>query len=193
MGIGVPSLLAGCLSSATSDDSPQDTEGDPGTSPAAKLDLEPVTDREIAKRISYRIDLDHREEERRAVASVVENGTTTITSEDRPVPDGRAVVYDGSVYETSVAVIDSSNATRFRFTLSEVNDADGEARSFTDLPPVDQSVFRSYGWEEGGPLELAGVPVVYQSDQIEASVLVPEPAVTTIELPDDTRVRITVE
>jgi hypothetical protein len=190
---GVVILLTGCTGG--NDRSSPKNSGDVGKSPEAELEMAPVTDAEIAKRTTYRIDQEHRTAERELIASVTKNGSKDVTATSPPVPENRPLVYDGSVFEFSYEVVESYPATTFRITLSGVDEDNGsdERLEYSSLPTVDKRRLERYGWDDGGPFEGAGVAVTYPDDSIPTSALVPKPEHSVLEWGPDRYALITVE
>jgi uncharacterized protein YceK len=84
-GSGISLLLAGC-SGVNSRVNPT-SDGDPGTSPVAELDMKTVSDVEIAKRVTYRIDLEHRSSERDLAVATIWNGSKRVSATNAPAPE----------------------------------------------------------------------------------------------------------
>lgn len=190
---GIAFTLAGCTS--TKSGANPGNGGDPGTSPVADLEMTAVSDTEIARRVTYRIDLEHRTSERELATDVISNGPQTVTATNAPAPENRPFIYNGSVYELSYEVLDAESATTFRLTLSAVERADQgeESIRYRNLPTVDKAVLERFGWDDGGPFEVEGVETVYTDDEIADSVLVPSSDYEIIEWSSGTTARVTVE
>lgn len=185
--------FAGC----TGNNEPESSSGngDVGTPPTAKLTLNAVTDVEIARRATYRIDLEHRSTQRDIAVATITDGPETVTAVNPPVPENRPIVYDGAVFELSYEKTSMAAASEFRLTLSSVESSTEANRTveFRELPAVDRTKLQEYGWEDGGPFESAGVPIVYTDEEIADSALVPDPEYDVIEWETGHRARITVE
>ena len=190
---GILILFAGCSGSNTRTDPAND--GDPGTSPVAELDLKAISDIEIAKRVTYRIDLEHRSSERELAGATIRNGSKTVSAANPPVPKNRPFIYNGSVYELSYEVVDTEPATTFRLTLSvaETTDQDADSIRYRNLPTADKAVLERFGWDDGGPFEAGGVEVIYTNDEIADSVLVPSSNYSIIKWSNGTTARVSVE
>ena len=190
---GIALSLAGCTD--TRGGANPENGGDPGTSPVADLEMTAVSDTEIARRVTYRIDLEHRTSERELAADVISNGSQTVTATNAPAPGNRPFIYNGSVYELSYEVLNAESATTFRLTLSavEATDQDADSIRYRNLPTVDKAVLERFGWDDGGPFEAGGVEVVYTDDEIADSVLVPSPDYAIIEWSNGTTARVAVE
>lgn len=185
--------FAGCIGNNEPESS--SGNGDVGTSPTAKLTLNAVTDVEIARRATYRIDLEHRSTQRDIAVATITDGPETVTAVNPPVPENRPIVYDGAVFELSYKKTSMAAASAFRLTLSSVKSSTEANRTveFRELPAVDRTKLQEYGWEDGGPFESAGVPIVYTDEEIADSALVPDPEYDVIEWETGHRARITVE
>lgn len=185
--------VAGCTGTRTG--ATPENSGDPGTSPVADFEMTPVSDTEIARRVTYRIDLEHRTSERELAAAVISNGSQRVTATNRPVPENRPFIYNESVYELSYELLDAESATTFRLTFSAVEspDQDEESIQYRNLPAIDQRMLERFGWDDGGPFEVEGVEVVYTDAEIDESVLVPTPEYSVIKWSDGTQARIAVE
>lgn len=192
LGTGFVLWFPGCV--GESGEATPGSGGDPGRSPVAELRMEPVTDAEIARRVTYRLDRDHRRSEREVAVTAIADGSATVEGTSPPVPADRPFVFDGSVYELDVEVVESTPATAFRVTFTGVDgDVPGdETIAYDELPGVDRSVLERYGWDDGPPFELTDVPVRHRDGAIDESVLVPTPTYPVVEW-DDARGRITVE
>ncbi|MFC7257283.1 hypothetical protein ACFR97_15710 [Haloplanus litoreus] len=190
---GVAFSLAGCTSAQSGENT--GNGGDVGTSPVADLEMTAVSDTEIARQVTYRIDLEHRTSERELAADVISNGSQTVTATNVPAPENRPFIYNESVYELSYEVLDAESATTFRLTLStaESTGEDEESIRYQNLPTVDKEVLERFGWDDGGPFEVEGVETVYSDDEIAGSVLVASPEYEIIEWSDGTIARVTVE
>ena len=190
---GIALSLAGCTD--TRGGATPGNGGDPGTSPVADLAMTPVSDTEIARRVTYRIDLEHRTSERELATAVISNGSQTVTATNAPAPENRPFIYNGSVYELSYEVLDAESATTFRLTLSTVESAsqDEDSIRYRNLPTVDKGVLGRFGWDDGGPFEAQSVETVYTDDEIVDSVLVPSPDYEIIEWSSGTTARVGVE
>jgi len=169
VGNGFALALAGCIQ-FEEPPNPR-SNGDPGVEPIASLEMIPVTDKEIARRLTYSLD----EPQRKFAAEVIENGSKTVRETDEPFPPDRRFVYDDTLYELTAEVIDSQPAVVFRITLEEVDDTDAETIAYDDLPPVDKQALEEYGWDDPDVFEVGGAPFVYLEDEVSESILVPEP------------------
>lgn len=190
---GAVSLLAGCAGERNRSGP---TSGDEvGTAPIAELEMSSVTDAEVARRATYRIDLEHRTTEREFATAVVTDGPKTVTAPNPPVPENRPFVYDDSVFELSYEVTNAKPSKEFRFTLSEVTATNEESETieYESLPEVDKAKLEQYGWEDGGPFESEGVAVTYSNESIADSALVPDPEYDIVVWDSEMRAQITVE
>jgi hypothetical protein len=190
---GIFTLFSGCT--GTNEPESSSGNGDVGTSPTAKLTLNAVTDVEIARQATYRIDLPHRSTQRDVAIATIIDGPEIVTATNPPVPENRPIVYDGAVFELSYEKTSMAAASEFRLTLSSVESSTEANRTveFRELPAVDRTKLQEYGWEDGGPFESAGVPIVYTDKEIADSALVPDPEYDVIEWETGYRARITVE
>lgn len=188
-GSGVALSLAGCTGSRRTE---PENSGDVGIAPAASFAMSVVTDEEIARRATYRIDYDSRQAERQLAATVIETGSETVTALNRPAPEGKPFVYDGSVYELSYEILELTPAKSFRISFEEVEEADG-AIAYDALSDADKRELRQYGWHEPAPFAAASAPVTYSEDEVRASRLVSEPETPVVAWEDGTRGRLTVK
>ncbi|EJN57898.1 twin-arginine translocation signal domain-containing protein [Halogranum rubrum] len=149
--------------------------------PSASLSMDPVTDEDIAVRVTTRLE-PAADNERYVVArDAIENGTATMNGTHPPMDEGVPFVYDGGVYEVEYAVTDSVPATRFSIVL-DVLDGDpssDEIVAFDDLPDVDREKFVERGWD--GEFVGFGTSMLYLDSEIPKSALVPEPEHPIIE------------
>lgn len=163
-------------------------------SPSASLEMEPVTDAEIARRVTHRLEADGDSERSRLVSSAVENGSATREGTEPRLPENGTFVHDGSIYRLSREVVESRPATSFSFTLNPVEGSvDGsETVDYADLPAVDRRKFAERGWADGGFLGF-GSSLLYLDPEIPDSALVPEPKRPVIVWDDETRGRFEVD
>lgn len=163
-------LISGCTSMRNNQ---QDT--DPGDFPRASFKMDRCSDIEIARRVTYDIESDHRKTERRFAVSVIEDGPITTTAMEEPFPENTSFVYDRTVFELSHIVLDTFDATEFRISLSETDEELDQVIEYRDLQEIDAQKLEKYGWEDGGPFEVESVPIVYRDSRLSDSVLVPNP------------------
>lgn len=188
-GSGLSLSFAGCSGSGRTE---RENSGDVGTVPSASLEMSTVTDEAIARRTTYRIGSGDHQSERQLAATVIETGSETVTATNRPVPEGKPFVYDGSVYELSHEVLESTPAKSFRVAFEEVEEVDGTI-AYDALSGADKRELRRYGWHEPASFALASAPVTYTEDEVRASRLVPEPETSVVAWADGTRGRFTVK
>jgi hypothetical protein len=164
-------------------------------SPTASMRMEPVDDAGIAERATSDLAGTGEREEageelspdnpRRVARAAVENGSTTVTRTDTRLPTGEPFVYEGTVYELTREVVDSRPATTFHFTLNPVEDdvSDDRTVRWDALPAVDREAFGEHV-DATDPFLGFGSSVTYTDDDVDASVLVPEPDRPVIVWPD---------
>lgn len=191
VGSGLTFALAGCVQSGES--SEENPGGDIGESPAVSLQMISVTDTEIARRLTYSLDVAHRSSERELATAVIENGSKTVRNTNEPFPPETPFVYDDKLYELTAEVIDSQPAVVFRVTLEKVDDTDAETIAYDDLPPVDKQALEEYGWDNPDVFEVGGAPFVYMEDEVSESVLVPGPDQPVIVWDSGIQAQITIE
>lgn len=186
-------VLGGCTRGG--DSTPPERDHDVGRAPVAALKMEAVSDLDIAKRVTYRIDLPHRTRERKFVEFILQEQSSTITASAQPVPEDRPFVIDSRIYRLSAKVQDTFEATTYRLSLTAVDTAASESNviSFDELPAVDKHVLERYGWDDGGPFELSNVEVAYRHDAESASVFVPELEYTYIQWDSGTTAKLVVD
>jgi hypothetical protein len=143
-------------------------------SPATSLRLEPVSDYEIAREVTY--GLEGSSDRRELVAEAVENGSATREATDPPVPENRSFVYRDSVYRLSHEVIETTDATTFHFTLNPADGSVSESETvrFEELPAVDRETLAARGLADD-PFLGFGSSVLYLDSEISDSALVPDP------------------
>lgn len=173
VGSGLTLALTGCIQLKES--SEENPGGDIGESPAVSLQMISVADTEIARRLTYSLDVAHRTSERELATTVIENGSKTVRNTNEPFPPETPFVYDDELYELTAEVINSQPAVVFRVTLEKVDDTDAETIAYDDLPPVDKQALEEYGWDDPDVFEVGGAPFVYMEDEVSESVLVPGP------------------
>lgn len=191
VGSGLTLALAGCIRLEESSD--ENPGGDVGESSAVSLQMVSVTDTEIARRLTYSLDVAHRTSERELATTVIENGSKTVRNTNEPFPPETPFVYDEKLYELTAEVIGSQPAVIFRITLEEVDGTDAETVAYDDLPPVDKQALEEYGWDDPDVFEVGGAPFVYMEDEVSESVLVPGPDQPVIVWDSGIQAQITIE
>ncbi|WP_147299507.1 hypothetical protein [Haloferax sp. Atlit-6N] len=197
LGAGLTFPLSGCA--AIGPEEPNSENGhngpDVGTQPPVSFNMDPVTDLEIARRVTFPIDDEINHSEREFAAEVIADGTVTTTATNRPAPEDTPFVYDGAVYELPYEIDESVPATLFRVAFEE-HDGDideAEIIEYDDLPEVDKRHLEDYGWDDGGTFELTNVAFLYLEDDIVESVFVPDPKHPVIKWDSDTFGRVAIE
>jgi hypothetical protein len=162
------------------------------TLPLARLDLEPIDDRDIAARIYTSVSPD--QERARVLEEIQMNDSATLETRTPTLEDGERVVYGNKVYELSREVVAEQPVTIFPIVLDDLSydsvttDSGDTAIAFADLPAVDREIFRENGLAEGDLMGI-GTSLAYTPEQVEQSVLVPDPKYTLIEWGPETRGR----
>lgn len=157
------------------------------TAPRARLDMEPITDAGITRRIHGEVEA--REE---LFAEAVETGQVSVEKIRPPLHDGERLVYEGTLYEVSMRVTEQRPARVYPITLNDVAydsvtpAPNADHVQFEDLPPVDKTVFRENNLASGELLGI-GTQLVYPTSAIEESVLVPVEGYTVIHWDSGTR------
>lgn len=161
--------------------------------PAASFSMAPVTDAGIAREVTMHLERDEDADRFRLVTEAVENESTTREGTEPPFPRDRPFVYDGTVYELTYEVTESTPATVFSFTLNPVeNPPRDQTVRFETLPAVDREKFRRRGWADGDFLGF-GSSLLYLQDEIPDSALVPDPDHPVVVWDADTKGRFTVD
>ncbi|MFC4451774.1 hypothetical protein [Halorussus aquaticus] len=161
--------------------------------PAASLQMESITDAEIAEKVTHELE-DGASDRRRLVADAVENGSATVEDVDPPLAANKSFVYEGSVYRLSHEVVESVPATTFHFTLDPVEGsvAESETVRYADLPAVDREKFAENGWDDGSFLGF-GSSLLYLDREIPDSALVPDPERPVVVWDSETKGRFEVD
>lgn len=164
-------------------------------SPSASLEMDAVTDIEIAKRVTHRLERDEDSPEYQIVSEAVENGSTTVKRTEPRTSKNQTYVYDDAVYELTYEVVKSTPATSFQITLNPVEGEvpQSETVRFKDLPSVDRRKFRERGWVGDDVFLGFGTSLRYLDSEVSESALVPEPKHSVIVWDHDTRGRFTVD
>ncbi|MDG5777935.1 hypothetical protein VB773_05315 [Haloarculaceae archaeon H-GB2-1] len=143
----------------------------------AVLTMDEVTDAEIARRASSSGD-DAEGEYGRIVREAIENGSATVSDQWVPFEPDRPVAYEGSYYQLSYEVTDSTTRNAYDVSVDfDPPSTDGPTVAFADLPEVDRAVLsemlppREDAPENEGP--DMGVVETYSPAEEEASELVP--------------------
>jgi hypothetical protein len=144
--------------------------------PEVSLEMESVSDAEIARRVTHPLEAAEDSDRYRLVADAVENGTATETGTEPLFPADGPFVYDGAVYRLDREVTASKPATEFFVTLDPAEGSADESATvrYGDLPAVDRGTFERRGWDDGGVLGF-GTSLLYLESEIPDSALVPEP------------------
>jgi len=160
--------------------------------PATSLRLEPISDYEIAREVTY--SLEGAADRRELVADAVENGSATREATEPPVPENRSFVYRDSVYRLSHEVVETTDATTFQFTLNPAEESvpESETVRFEDLPAVDRETFAGRGWADD-PFLGFGSSLLYLDSEIPDSALVPDPERSVIVWDSETKGRFEVD
>lgn len=161
--------------------------------PTAHLEMERVSDTEVARHVTYEEYSDGTGTDTDLLATILEDGSATEQGTEPPLYEGRPFVHDGAVYELSHEVVDTTPATSFSITLNPVEGpvADGETVDYEDLPPVDRETFERRGWDDTDFLGF-GTSVLYRDADVPDSALVPEPEHPVVVRSDGTRGRFAV-
>ncbi|MFB6118035.1 hypothetical protein [Halosegnis sp.] len=164
------------------------------TTPSAAISMTAVTDAEIARRVTHRLEADPDNERYQLVGEIVETDNTIIEATEQRLPTDGPLVYEGTVYELSVRVLETTPARSFSFTLDPVEGTVTDAATvrFDALPAVDRAKFREHGLATD-PFLGIGSAFVYPESEIATSALVPEPVASIIVWDADTRGRFTVD
>lgn len=191
--ISISLLATGCTNATSSSNQPE--SGDPGRSPTVSLKMDPISAGEVSRRVTYDIGLEHRKSEQIIAASVINNGSQIIRTVNRPFPENRPFIFDGSIYELSYNILEVESAKKFRMTLSGIEDINQKMNKtqYRDLPNPDKKVLKRHGWDNGGPFKVSEVEVIYDESNISDSVLVPTPEYSVIEWGSGSLAQVTVE
>lgn len=100
-----------------------------GVTPTVILDMTPVSDGEIARRVTYGLD-DGPESKRRLAERIVTTGSATVEAEEPPLKNVDRVLHDGSVYRITVARSNRQNGTEYRYTAAVIGSAEEIGASF---------------------------------------------------------------
>lgn len=162
--------------------------------PTARVSMEPVTDEEIADRVTRSEDFTPEHDRYEFVRRVVENESVTKQGTEPTVPQDHTVVFDGTVYRITHEVVSSEPATSYQFTLNPVEDevASNETVRYGDLPEVDRRKLADRGLDDPGFLGF-GSTILYTDEESAESRLVPDPEFSVIVWDDETRGRWTVD
>lgn len=145
--------------------------------PAASLEMDAVSDAEMADRASGDVE-GLPPEIGGFVARAIENGTATASDSVSPYDPTLPVEYEGAYYNLTYTEIGQENATRYdiRVTRAE-GGATGETVAFEDLPATDRDVLA--GLLRGPAAETdrptVGVSRAYTDAEADDSALVPAP------------------
>lgn len=146
--------------------------------PGAHLDMERVSDAELAERAS-RSTANAPEEVRSVVAGAVENGSATAEERAASFDPDRPVRHEGRFYEVTRSVVDEREERSWEVAVDyDPPESDGPTIAFADLPAVDRAVLSDLIPPSGDPPESEGPDVgvghVYGPEGEEESVLVPD-------------------
>ncbi|WP_129114146.1 hypothetical protein [Halegenticoccus tardaugens] len=191
------STLAGCTGPGSSELGSSgfgNGEAAVGRMPSATVEMDAVTDAEIATRVIPDPSLEWPKEEQELIAEAVAGESPRAEGTEPPLPEYGAFVHEGAVYELSHAVVDSEPATTFFITLDPADGEvdDDEAIAYADLPAVDRETFEERGWDDIEFLGF-GTSLLYLDDEVGESALVPEPEYSVIVWDEETRGRFAVD
>lgn len=162
--------------------------------PAASIRMTPVSDTDIAKRVTHRLEADPDNERYRQVGEIVETGSLTVEATDKRLPTDGPLVYEETVYQLAVGVLDTTPARSVSFTLDPAEEPDDDARTirFEDLPTVDRAKFEERGFASD-PFLGFGSSFLYRESEVAESALATSEAPIVIVWDDGTRGRFTVD
>lgn len=165
-----------------------------GRGAAAALRMTPISDTEIATRLTYRRGVDEESPDYDLVHAAVHDPTTTVEDTEPPFSEGYPFVFEEAVYELAFDVVDEQPATRFHVTLDppEGEVAAEDVVAYADLPAVDKAVFERRQWGKS-PTVGIGTSLLYLDTHVADSALIPDPEHSVIEWADGTRVAFSVD
>lgn len=182
--------LAGCTDQRQPGDSRDDDGSVGGIQPTITLDMQPVTDIEIARKTSNSID-DYAgdDEVTRLVDALVTNGSVTATAEYKPLGNLTPLYHNGNIYRTTLDETEEEDYEYvYKVELTPVEGAMSPADviALNELPAVDRTQDPLME-EDTGRAELRYTPAEQQQSE-----LVPTLKHQVIEYTSGTRVRITI-
>lgn len=144
-------------------------------SPAARLEMAPLTDADLPREVLYTVDRERATTADAALLDrILDDGASTKATAP-PLPENQHVAYQQGVYELSHEITNETPATRYAVTVDIVTESvvDDQSIAFSDLPDVDQTKFAGRGLADGEPIGI-GTTLVYTDAERDESVLVPE-------------------
>ncbi|THE64596.1 hypothetical protein D8Y22_12270 [Salinadaptatus halalkaliphilus] len=156
------------------------------TAPTLYLAMEATSDRDIGERMTMALEPDS--EDHRIGIDAVESDSVTATDISEPFPLATPYAYEGTVYTADATVVDRTPGTSISFSINPLDDDErvdsADAIEYDELPDVDKDAFDRYGWDEPDPFLGYSTSVHYLEDDLEASVLVPDPEYEVIVWPE---------
>lgn len=176
--------VLGCAGCAHEPD-PDGSAG--GVTKTFTLKMTPVTDTEIAHRVTRTLD-DGPQRKIELTRQIVTNGSATVQAAEPPLPRINLVTYNGTVYALSSERSDPQTAYRYQVEFNSVEsiDAGTDTVAVEDLPEVDRRKIN--------PTVIdAGTQLTYTATERNRSELVPTPTASVIVWDTDNRAQVTVK
>lgn len=153
-----------------------------------------VSDREIARRVTHRLEADPDNPRYQQVAEIVETGSLTVEATEQPLPTEGLLVYEDTVYQLAAEVVATTPARTVSFTLAPAEGTDTAARTirFAGLPTVDKAKFEARGVATD-PFLSFGASFTYRKAELPKSVLATSDAPAILAWDADTRGRFTID
>lgn len=181
----LPTALAGCSGSTNV-----------ASGPTASLSMAPVTVEALPSKVLYSVEDSADSIDGESIAHLFErilNGGATIKSIDPPIPVGRHLLYDGTVYQLSREVLQREPAHTYVVEINTVqSNGDGlETIRIADLPGVDREKLAAKGLADDPPVGME-TSFVYTDAEAGRSALVPEPEYSLLVWDDGERAEWTI-
>lgn len=184
-------LMAGCTASDSPSAQPPEDGGAGLDRPdkVVRLEMSQVNDTELA-RAHARVMESGSETEMRVLAEVEADGSSMHRGNLPLFNTGRPVLYNGTIYNITYEVGETTPRIDYSVTLNPVEE--GEGIQFDQLPAVDRRQFEDGNLTDGIPFGI-GTQFEYTEDEVERSVLVPEPRHSIIVRDSGERAEITID
>jgi hypothetical protein len=184
-------LVAGCSSSDSRDVQPAEGGGAGADRPdeIVRLQMTQVNDTELA-RAHAMVTNSGSQAEMRVLAEIEAEGSSMHRGNLPLFNTGRPVLYNGTIYNITHEVGETTPRIDYAVTLNPVEE--GEGIRFDQLPAVDRRQFEDGNLTDGIPFGI-GTQFEYTEQEVENSVLVPEPQHSVIVWDSGDRAEITID
>jgi len=155
------------------------------TAPTLSLSIEATSDDDITDRLTVPIDPDT---DSHQIAIEAIDGPVTTTGVGEPFDSDTPYRYTDTVYSAETTILEETPGTTFSYAINPVDEDETIASEnrirYEDLPAIDKEAFADRNWDAPDPFLGYRTSVHYLEENIEASILVPEPTYEVIVWPE---------